>query len=787
MKNRRFLKILLIFCIYFLLYLIAIINKSHFWADILSPIGAVICFFVILNTYIKSSRTHFIFKAWLLLSLACLSWAVADSFWAFLDIALKINPINSKFITTLYLFPNIFLISAVITFLIFQAKRWNFVQLILDISAVCVCSLLLIWVMFFNKSIIMVLIISKDGIVSSASIIIDLMIIAAIAVWHLSTRIERTPIFACILFSGILLFTFNDIYYYYLYFNNDYIPGYMNDAFYIASFIIAALGAAWETCHRESRIYIIKAKNRNSIGAKHSGMVLLLCPSLIYIFKGQDIIDLTIALLIIIIYEGLSAHVQSTIKNKQLLQKEKELNIVLEKMIKERTRELFEKNKQLLEKNKELDFLSNQDSVTGLYNRRYFINAISENINKITNEETLAILFIDLDRFKTINDTYGHGLGDQVLIEMSKRFKKMDRENTIIARLGGDEFVFAIFGKYNYKEIEEIAEQIISCCGKELVIEQYKFHVTLSVGISMYPFDAYDCSMLMKNADMAMYHAKAQGHNKCISFNSILNEKVHRRHEIEILLKKADFAKEFKLHYQPQFSIPDRKLLGIEALLRWDNPEAGSIPPGEFIPIAEEIDYIIPIGEWVMKEAVRQIAVWNRIYSLQLKMGINISPKQLDNKKFIGKLKSELEAEFVDSKCMDIEITESIEIEDEYRISEISDLFQGVGTSISIDDFGTGYSSLSYLKMFPFDRIKIAKPMIDSISLEGYDMQIVKAIIMLAKSIGIKTIAEGVETQKQLDILIDLGCEEVQGFLLGKPMPADIFEEIFLKKIEKIV
>lgn len=781
MKKRKIVIPLTMFCLYYLIYLYFSFSKNDALVDIIAPIGTSICFIIIFNTYLNTKREqlkHF----WLFLALSSLAWAAGDVIWAVMDLYFKVNPENSTFLTGIYILPNVLFFLATAVFLCCQIRKWNMVQLALDVAAVSASSFLLIWVLFFNRSSAMFYIINKDGAMSETSIILDFIIIACIALWFLSVRAGRTPLFAILVFIGISVYGFVDLYYYYMYFNDAYIPNYIIDGIYMLSFILTGVGAVFGNNSSHSETYTMEM--RTNEGVAHNAGILLLCPSLIIMFRGFDINSLFSALAIIFFYEILSINTQNAIKKSLQLDKEKHLNNMLERKIEERTREINKVNNELKEINQELEFLSNQDSVTKLYNRRFFINVITSEIDKVKEEELLAVLFVDMDRFKTINDSYGHHIGDQVLIELSNRFRSLQRENVVIARLGGDEFVFAVLGAHEFEEIAKFSDEIISCCNKEFIIDEYRFNVTLSIGASIFPVDAKDCTTLMKNADMAMYNAKSKGYNKCSFFNKVLMEKVGKTNEIEMMLRNADYDKEFTLFYQPQFRIPDKKLLGIEALLRWNSP-IGLISPSEFIPIAEEMGHIVPIGEWVMKEAVRQIAIWNKNYSMQLKMGINISPKQLDNKNFISVLKEKIESEYVDSKWLDIELTESITIEDEYRIAEISDLFQGVGTSISIDDFGTGYSSLSYLKMFFFDRIKIAQPLIDSIGEDTYDMEIVKAIITLAKSIGIKTIAEGVETEQQLEILTELGCEEIQGFLLGKPMPAELFEKVFLNNIEK--
>lgn len=777
LKNKRILYIL---SGYFVLYIITLIYQPALWGNILSPIGAYLSFFVLLHTYLKSGRTYFVHSVWLFFSLACLSWAVADTLWAIYDLILKINPESINSITYLYVLTNLFIGCAVAILCLNQYKKWNAMQVILDVIATSTSGVMLIWIVFFDRGNIALKIIMQDGIASAASIMIDIVIIIGISIWYFLARMRKIATHICIVFFGVVLYALVDLYYYYIYYHNLYIPNSMIDAAYMASLLIIAFGANWKNSHPETKEYQTDENQLCNVALRYKGLLILICPIIATLLKGFVITDILIFALIILVYESFSGYVQTAISNRLLLQKEKELNKIVEYELAERTNELILKNEELIKINKELDFISKRDVVTKLYNRLHFLNTLDAMFSKITAWERIALIFIDLDRFKTINDTYGHDIGDKLLVEIGYRMDNWKEKGCCLARIGGDEFVLVLKGYFDYKEIEEKAKEIISLFGRAIEIERYLLHITMSIGISIFPFDAVDSKTLIKNADIAMYQAKSQGYNKCVSFNSQMNLGIKKRHEIELLLRKADFNNEFQMFFQPQFSLPNKELIGAEALIRWNKEGYGYISPSEFIPIAEEINYIIPIGTWVMQETINHISRWNKNYGSELKIGINISPKQLDSVGFIENLKRMLETSSIDPKWLDIEITESIAIEGEFRITEIFNLFERIGVSISIDDFGTGYSSLSYIKMFPFDRIKIAKPLIDTLCSDFYDRQIVKAIIMLAKAIGIKTIAEGVEKQDQLDILTDLGCEEIQGYLLGKPMSAAEFEKMFL-------
>jgi diguanylate cyclase (GGDEF)-like protein len=388
-----------------------------------------------------------------------------------------------------------------------------------------------------------------------------------------------------------------------------------------------------------------------------------------------------------------------------------------------------------------------------------------------------------VDRFKTINDSYGHDVGDKVIIEISNRLTEWNTFGAVLARLGGDEFVVLLRGAVSRYKMTECCRQIIDICGAPIYVGQQVLYLTISIGISSCPQDAGDGVSLMKYADIAMYKAKAEGYNKHVFYNPSLKENISRKNEIEALLRNADLQSEFELVFQPQFTLPDKRLIGAEALIRWKSAEHGYIPPSVFVPVAEEINYISRIGKWVLTKAVEQIIKWNTEYALQLKMGINISPKQLSEDDFFMTLKTLITTNQINTSWIDAEITENLMIEEKARVKPIFDLFRELEISVSIDDFGSGYSSLGYLNKYPFDRIKIDKSLVDNLTIPGGSgVEVVKAIITMSNAVGKVVIAEGVEKKEQLNILNELGCQQVQGYLLGRPVSAEEFERKFIKK-----
>jgi diguanylate cyclase len=777
MSGKGVTRTVIIVFVYYALYLAATIFESDFWGNILSPVGALLSASLLFYVYKRSKWTDFRRNIWLSFCLACLSWAAADLAWAVDTWTMSADPASDPVGLFCYFATSVFLAAGLVIFAIHTARKWPAVQLLTDIIAVSSACMLILWIFFFDKSIAGITVIYADGWYSAASLFIDLFIFIGTAVWYMSVRPWKLTLVMRLLLSAIVLYSLSDLVYYFLYFKNLYVPNSVIDALYMASLLGLAVGSILVP-----DTYIVPEPGKklaDKVGYILKSLILLPLPIMVFLYEGFDIPDLFVCGLLVISHNTVTHFIQTTNLNTRLLEREKELNAELEKKISERTSELIEKNRQL-------DYLSNQDTVTSLFNRRYFLQELALKVQESDKDKKISLAFLDLDRFKTINDTYGHVVGDHILIELAKRLLSLQTSDMMIARLGGDEFVIAFWEDMPIHIVENSLEEISSKCSEPIQVGEYIFQITTSIGLSVYPNDADSADALLRNADMAMYQAKNDGYNKIVVFSDILKQKNRWKNKLEICLKKADFNKEFMLYFQPQFSMPDKKLIGMEALLRWNCPGKGLIDPSEFIPLAEEIDWIIRIGDWVMTKAVKQIAQWNREYDLSLKMSINVSPKQLDQPGFANQIQAVMALEGIPSSWIDVEITEGVAMEGIFKINKISDEFKDSGISVSIDDFGTGYSSLSYLKMFPFRRVKIAKQLIDNITFDRYDLQIARSILLLTESIGVDCIAEGVETKEQFDLLNGLGLRQMQGFYLGRPCSAQEFEESFLKPIRKI-
>jgi EAL domain-containing protein (putative c-di-GMP-specific phosphodiesterase class I)/GGDEF domain-containing protein len=368
---------------------------------------------------------------------------------------------------------------------------------------------------------------------------------------------------------------------------------------------------------------------------------------------------------------------------------------------------------------------------------------------------------------------FGHSIGEGILMGVTERLTQMmkDIPNCLLASYGEDMFIIVVRGEYDINARQMLSNKIIMTISDIYRLEEYQIRITVNVGISIYPGDAISKEELIKHADIAMSHARSFGFNAIQEYDFMLSNNFYRRNSIEIMLKKVNFDQEFMMYYQPQLSIDQRKLIGFEALIRWQTPKGEFIPPMEFIPVAEETGYIVPIGDWVMKTALRQLAEWNRVTDEKLTIGINISLKQLNTVQFTESLYEEIRQLGLQPEWIDIEITESIQLQDNAEMIGILEEIRRQGITVSIDDFGTGFSSLSYFKNLPIDRIKLARELVQSVHIDKFDYQLIKSIIQISRAKGVRVIAEGVETEEQWATLKELGCDEVQGYLFGKPMP----------------
>ena len=430
---------------------------------------------------------------------------------------------------------------------------------------------------------------------------------------------------------------------------------------------------------------------------------------------------------------------------------------------------------------KEIEYQATHDSLTGLPNRTLLADRIQQCMSFANRyQKKLAVAFVDLDQFKLINDSMGHDVGDQLLITMANRLVSCLRETDTVIRLGGDEFVLLLSSLEKIEDIAQSMQRILNAVAEPYATQERDFIVSCSIGISIYPEDGHEPNTLLKYADSAMYKAKKSGRNNFQFYTRELNKILTERMEIEYLLRHAIENEEFILYYQPKIELTTGKICGFEALIRWQPNKDTIIEPSKFIPIAEETGQIEEIGEWVMNTACKMAVKFNQLLKHPIPVAVNVSPRQIRHIKLVDTVASVLSRTQLEPQYLELEITESSLVEDTKSFIKTLRNLKSLGVKLAIDDFGTGYSSMAYLKDFPVDRLKIDKLFVSNLEIEKTNIAILKAIIALGHSLGLKIVAEGVETAYQQAFLHGIGCDELQGYYFSKPLPADQFKELLI-------
>jgi diguanylate cyclase (GGDEF)-like protein/PAS domain S-box-containing protein len=437
------------------------------------------------------------------------------------------------------------------------------------------------------------------------------------------------------------------------------------------------------------------------------------------------------------------------------------------------------------EQAKLLEYQAYHDSLTALPNRALFQDRLNQNIATAKrNKQMFALLFIDLDQFKKINDSLGHHIGDEVLIEVAKRFKKILREEDTLSRLGGDEFTIILKNIKQKKDAATVAQKLINTLKKPIIAKHHTLHISTSIGISIYPDNATTAEDMLKFSDTAMYKAKDEGRNNFQFYSAEMTKEAFNKVVMENSLRVAIKEKQFEVYFQPQYNAHEESIIGMEALVRWIHPHVGMISPLEFIPLAEENGLIIDIDKIVMQQAMEEFSSWYKQGLKPGKLALNLSMKQLNENNFITDLLDTMKENDFDITWLELEVTEGQVMQNpEQSIRKLRRL-SSMGISIAIDDFGTGYSSLSYLKKLPLSKLKIDRSFIKDIPHDEDDIAITKAIIAVAKSLNLNIIAEGVETQKQKEFMLEQECLYIQGYYYSQPLNKKKMKKLLQKTSE---
>lgn len=571
-----------------------------------------------------------------------------------------------------------------------------------------------------------------------------------------------------ILTIALILVYISNVGFLYMTSKGEYINTYMRGILWIVyDFLLLSAGIEYYKSQKKKCEQNINFKGEyselSSVLQSMSNIFLFLFLS----FKSDIIVWVCLGTCIIL---TILRRYMSSLQKKSLIYELEKLNKCLEGKVQERSKEVYE--------------VAFYDHLTGLANRRLFEEIIKDLMVKCDDDgDSLFILLLDLDRFKVINDTYGHSFGDLLIKEVSIILKELSFEDSIISRQGGDEFAISI--KHNKGRIKAklIAEKIQKRLSKSIEIKNKTVYITCSIGISCYPSNGKTYADIIRCADIAMYYSKKLGRNTYSFFYKDMLKSNTQRMTFEIELQNAILEKQFVLYYQPQVDAFTREVIGLEALIRWNHPTRGLVSPFEFISVAEETGLIGAIGKWVLETACAQTKVWHDKGFDKLKIGVNISAYQFQQENFIDVVKEVLDKTQLDPKYLDLEITESIAMKNENIVITKLNELKKIGVQVSMDDFGTGYSSLSYLNKFPIDTLKIPREFILDIKSCNSNINVIEAIIGLAKNLKLKIIAEGVENNIQLKFLRDRECDLIQGFIFSKPLPLEKVEDFLLKDL----
>ncbi|MFZ6646587.1 putative bifunctional diguanylate cyclase/phosphodiesterase [Undibacterium sp. TJN25] len=445
----------------------------------------------------------------------------------------------------------------------------------------------------------------------------------------------------------------------------------------------------------------------------------------------------------------------------------------------------FTDTTEVRETQRQLHYMASHDALTGLPNRHQLNQRLSHALaNAKRNSHRVAVLFLDLDRFKNVNDTAGHSAGDNLLKDVASRLSSCIRTSDMLARLGGDEFVIVAEAVDNAAHLKEMAERVLARIREPFYIEGNEYYLGTSIGISVFPHDGDDCATLLRCADSAMYYAKESGRNNYQFFTTELNVRAQHRYALEKNLRRALQDQEFLVYYQPKICLKTSRIVGAEALIRWQMPDIGIIMPNEFIPISEEIGLILPIGRWVLEQACKQTQLWRKKFTSDLVVSVNISPRQFQDPGLSKFIEQALEDAGLPAEGLQLEITEGLLMGEVDQLLPVFNAIKALGISISLDDFGTGFSSLSYLQRFPIDNLKIDRSFIRDIPENPDSVVLTNAIIAMANALGMSVTAEGVEKAEQMFFLTDSGCQQMQGYYFSKPVPVEEFEKLLAANAE---
>ena len=761
-------KVALILTFLYLFYVLL-----SFFGDGIREGAAILICFANAGTIIYYARYRAFRNNWLILGSIPLLWGLNGIIWLYARNLPATEPSNELFFLYLYFIPNLVLTITIVGYFLKTIHHLHRTKLIMDITIVLI--------IFFGVTGHHFVRLFEQNNNSLGHVLVNILYLVSgvisflvTTIWILSSKLRTISIQIRLVVTGFTTFLLSNALQLSNMIQDNEIPA-MSEPLALMTFlffsyaILSAPNIKNDLRFRgESNIEPRPENLMNTRIILWTGII----PIILWLTGNLYLLNLVFITFAMVVYQFFALYIQRTYMTEAMVQEKVQMAENLEALVHERTLQLEASNKALF-------IQSTTDSLTGLSNRDHFLLMVEARIQEM---KPFTLMYLDIDRFKTINDVHGHDMGDQILKMVAHRLKTSNIENCVFTRIGGDEFGI-IFDSINNEEIAATCEAIISRLTAPFDQKDFRFFLNVSLGATKYPEDTARGDRLLQFADIAMEQARrSNGPSKYKLYSTAYLEGIHRRNQIEMALRNADFKQDFLLYYQPKFSSASKELIGMEALIRWPQADGTFISPAEFIPIAEDHGMIMDLSRWIFRTAVAQIVQWNETYDRALIMSMNVSPVSFDNPNFISNFELLMDVCHAMPEWIELEITEHSAMQIGIKMIDLFETLSTIGIHVAIDDFGTGYSSLSYIKKFEVDTIKIAKELIDNITTDNNDFLIVKAIIMMAKGMGLSTIAEGVERENQLDLLRDLDCDAIQGYIYGRPVPAHEFEKKYLGK-----
>ena len=759
-------KIMIPVAILYALYFVSLLSENDQAGDFLSPVLCFICFIPVLYGYGRRESRKGLKYAGYLLAAALLAWGICDLFWALIRHVLHLDPSFYDTLENVYSLSNILILASLLISFYREMRKINKMQVLLDSMMVTISIAALIWVFVFQRNLARAAVLETNWI-AMLSLLTDVMIIAWSFIWYFSVRSPRSPLCHYLNFIGEVLFAVTDIIYYYVYFYKTYVPNSLIDGGYTVSFAIIALSGVMKINGCTKMIPNIgQIRNGSRIWIRKE-VFFLVIPVIIFAVEGSQSRILLGLVCVIMFYFLFTNYIQENIYRDMLLAKEKNHVAELEARVEERTAQIYK--------------AMTSDVVTGMHNRLYLEQKLAKMSAELKPQEKIFILYVDLNKYKSLKSIYGKYTAEHILKECGGRIEQiMTQSGGFAASYGDDEFIGVLLTEDGKDDgIQQAARNIISYCSDTYHVEQKALVVTMNVGIACYPDDTGSQEELIRDAEMAMLQSRKTGFNTVFRYDSRTGENMKKQELLGLQLKKVDYKKDFYLLYQPQVRCCDGVMIGVEALLRWKAPDGAVISPLDFIPLAEENGMIIPLGYWIMETAARQLAEWKNCGMSGIRMAVNVSSKQLLDERFADILDEILTRYEIHEGEFEIEITESVQLENNTELNRMLQEIRERGVSIAMDDFGTGYSSLHYLTRMPISRIKIAKELVDRIETDVYSRSVVQMMASVAQVNQISVIAEGVETQPQWEALMEFNCDEIQGFFFARPLAPDAVARMY--------